>query len=186
MKTTIHAFPRAINLGCGQKPLPDCLNVDFSPRAAFDQRVDLNQYPWPFADGAFDQVHALDVVEHLESSIRCFQEIHRISSHGAIVHITVPHVSCLNAFTDPSHRSHFTFSTFDYFLPGAPFAPETGDFEILSRKLFFRPSLWNKFVWRLANRFPQRYERRWAWIFPAWFMEVKLLVKKRAVSDARG
>ena len=35
-------------------------------------------------------------------------------------------------------------------------------------------------VWRLANRFPAAYERRGAWIFPAWFLYVELEVVKDA------
>ncbi len=27
---------------------------------------------------------------------------------------------------------------------------------------------------RLANRFPQRCEQRWAWMFPAWFLDFEL------------
>jgi len=36
----------------------------------------------------------------------------------------------------------------------------------------------NRLVFRLANRFPERYERRWAWMFPAWFLYYELEVVK--------
>ena len=42
----------------------------------------------------------------------------------------------------------------------------------------FRPSAVNTLIWRLANRFPVRYERRWAWLFPAWFLYFELEVVK--------
>ena len=32
----------------------------------------------------------------------------------------------------------------------------------------------NRVIFRLANRWPQEYERRWAWMFPAWFLYVEL------------
>src|SRR5437773_9127858 len=35
--------------------------------------------------------------------------------HGALIHITVPHFSCSNAFTDPTHRHYFGYSSFDDF-----------------------------------------------------------------------
>jgi hypothetical protein len=38
----------------------------------------------------------------------------------------------------------------------------------------FYPTLANKLVHRLANRRPQAYERRWAWMFPAWFLSIEL------------
>lgn len=33
-----------------------------------------------------------------------------------------------------------------------------------------------KLIWRIANRYPQAYERRWAWLFPAWFLSFELEV----------
>ena len=41
-------------------------------------------------------------------------------------------------------------------------------------EIFFYPSLVNKIVRRLANRSPAAYERRWAWMFPAWFLSIEL------------
>ena len=42
----------------------------------------------------------------------------------------------------------------------------------------FYPTLVNKLTWRIANRYPEAYERRWAWIFPAWFLSIDLEVLK--------
>ena len=36
----------------------------------------------------------------------------------------------------------------------------------------------NKLIGRLANRFPVRYERRWTWLFLAWFLYFELEVVK--------
>ena len=44
---------------------------------------DLNCVPWPFADDTFEEVHAYDVLEHLEDVVRALEEIYRISRHGA-------------------------------------------------------------------------------------------------------
>ncbi len=52
-------------------------------------------------------------------------------------------------------------------------------FKKLSSRMLFYPSLANKLVWRLANRYPERYERRWAWIFPAWYLLFELEVLKK-------
>jgi hypothetical protein len=45
---------------------------------------------------------------------------------------------------------------------------------------FYRPHSIdvNKIIHRLAKRWPARYERGWAWIFPAWFMWYELEVIK--------
>jgi hypothetical protein len=44
--------------------------------------------------------------------------------------------------------------------------------------IIFAPTFLNKLVRRLANRWPARYERRWAWLFPAWFIYVELEIVK--------
>ena len=35
-------------------------------------------------------------------------------------------------------------------------------------------TLVNKVVWRLASRFPSQYERRWAWMFPARYLYLRI------------
>jgi len=51
-------------------------------------------------------------------------------------------------------------------------------FKTLSKRLLFYPSLMNKLVWRLANRYPELYERSWVWMFPAWYLHFDLEVIK--------
>jgi hypothetical protein len=51
-------------------------------------------------------------------------------------------------------------------------------FRTLRRALIFAPTLFNKLAWRAANRWPNYYEHRWAWIFPAWFLSSELEVIK--------
>ena len=45
-------------------------------------------------------------------------------------------------------------------------------------RVMFHPTLDNKVVWRLANRYPGAYERHRAWMFPAWFVSVELKAVK--------
>jgi SAM-dependent methyltransferase len=171
-----------LNLGCGLKHVPEAVNLDITRETQPDVVHDLNQTPWPLPDNHFREVLAYDVIEHLEDFIAVMEEIHRVCSDGAVVRITVPHFSCANAFTDPTHRRLFGYFSFDYV---------TGDNEIqfysqarfkkLSSRLIFYPSLLNKLVWRLANRYPAAYERRWAWMFPAWYLYFEL----RVVKDVR-
>jgi len=174
-------LPRGLNLGCGAKRLDDCVNVDISapPRALSDLTVDLNEKSWPLPSDYFTKVYAFDVIEHLNDTTAVMKEILRVSSAGAEIHLVVPHFSSANAFADPQHVHQFTASSFDFFGRGAPFdfSPD-GYFQKVSTRIFFHPSLINKIVWRLANRFPETYERRWAFIFPAWFIEIKLAVVK--------
>jgi SAM-dependent methyltransferase len=170
-----------LNLGCGQKKLPHAVNVDITGATAPDLVHDLDQFPWPLPDNHFTEVIMSDVLEHLDDLVAVLEEIHRVSAPDALLRITVPHFSSANAFTDPTHRHYFGWSTMDYFTGEHQHSYYTdARFHIQKRALIFVPSLLNKVVWRLANRYPDRYERRWAWIFPAWFLHFELRVIKVA------
>jgi SAM-dependent methyltransferase len=168
-----------LNLGCGRKHLPEAVNLDVTDTTTPDIVHDLNVRPWPFPDNHFREVHAFDVIEHLEDIVGTMEELHRICRAGAIVRITVPHFSCCNSFTDPTHRHLFSSGSFNYFSHDSELNFYTAvRFRVLSNHIFFYPGLLNKIVWRLANRYSQAYERRWAWIFPAWFLQFHLEVIK--------
>jgi SAM-dependent methyltransferase len=170
---------RVLNLGSGRKKRQDAINVDIVSDTDPDMVVDLNIIPWPLPNGHFDRVLLHDVIEHLDDIVATMEEIHRICRHAAVIEITVPHFSCPNAFTDPTHRHYFGLFSFHYFTDENEFPfYSRSRFRRRSNDLFFVPSLLNKFVWRFANRFPQYYERRWAWIFPAWFLRFELEVLK--------
>jgi SAM-dependent methyltransferase len=170
---------RALHLGSGRKYQPDAVNVDLVDRTGPDVVHDLDVVPWPFAEGRFDEVRAYDVLEHLDDLVAVMDEIHRVCRPGAVLKLTVPHFSCSNAFTDPTHRHYFGRFSFDYFTGENEFGfYSRGRYRRRQASIVFRPSLANKLVWRLANRYPAWYEQRWAWVFPAWFLHFELEVIK--------
>lgn len=159
--------------------MDDAVNLDISSDVGADLVHDLGRMPWPLASDSFREVFALDVIEHLSDVVGAMEEIHRVCRPGARVHITVPHFSSANAYTDPTHRHQFSCFSFDYFAADhalsfyshARFARRTS-------QIVFPPSVVNKIVHRLANRRPHAYEQRWAWMFPAWFLSIELEVLK--------
>ncbi|HKV55172.1 MAG TPA: methyltransferase domain-containing protein [Candidatus Binataceae bacterium] len=168
-----------LNLGCGKKKIDDAVNVDIASSVGADITHDLNERPWPLPDSQFSEVFAYDVIEHCDDIIATMEEIHRVSTDGAVVHITVPHFSCSNAFADPTHKHYFAQSSFHYVTGEHEFSFYTSSrFRRVASSIIFAPTLVNKLVHRLANRFPEGYERRWAWIFPAWFLYFELEVVK--------
>lgn len=168
-----------LNLGCGRKKMAGAVNLDITPDTQPDVVHNLNVFPWPFAENSFTSVHANDVIEHLDNIVAVMDELHRICKHGARIDITLPHYSSANAFTDPTHRHYFGWFSFDYFTGTHEHSYYTRTrFQLVRRQLIFYPSLLNKFVHRLAARYPSRYERAWAWVFPAWFLGFELEVVK--------
>ncbi len=170
-----------LHLGSGLKYMAGATNVDVTAAGKPDVVHDLNVRPWPFETSSFDDVHAYDVIEHLEDVLKTLEEIHRVCRPGGVLHVVVPHFSSEGAFTDPTHRHYFGIGTFDYMVDGHTNSfYTTTRFRILTREIVFRPTIANKVVHRLANRFPQLYEQRWAWIFPAWFLLFRLEVVKES------
>ncbi len=170
---------RVLHLGCGLKPIPGAVNVDMHASTRPDVVHDLNTRPWPFSDNSFEEIIASDVIEHLDDIVATMEEIHRVGVGGAVVKLTVPHFSSANAFTDITHRHWFSWFSFHYFTGENEFPFYTSArFRRLVSTIIFTQTPLNRIVWRLANRWPQRYERRWAWILPAWFLYFELEVLK--------
>jgi hypothetical protein len=174
-----HKKNDVLNLGCGSKKLPLALNVDSQAEVKPDLVFNLNARPWPLPSDHFREVHAYDVIEHLDDVIGTLEEIHRVGRPGAIVRITVPHFSCANAFTDPTHRHYFGYQSFHYVTD----EHEHGHYSLvrfrrIATTIVFHPTMTNKIVHRLANANPAAYERRWAWVFPAWFIYTELEILK--------
>lgn len=168
-------LPRELNLGCGLKRREACLNVDRAARVGPDLVWDLDRYPYPLPQSHFRRIYAGDVVEHLESIPDFMEEVHRLLEPDGLLEITTPHFSCANSYTDPTHRYHLGYFSFDYFTSGNELNfYSAARFEIVERQIVFQQNLLNRFVRRLANRYPSTYEQRFAWMFPAWFIIFRL------------
>ncbi len=178
--TAVRQGTRSIlNLGCGLKKNADAINLDLRSEVNPDVVHDLNRTPWPFDDSQFSRVLAYDVLEHCDDVIAVMDEIHRISANQGTVEITVPHFSCVNAFIDPTHRHFFGWSSFHYITgEREPSFYTAKRFRRLVSRIVFFPVGMNRLIARFANRYPEAYEKRWAWIFPAWFLYFELEVIK--------
>jgi hypothetical protein len=110
---------KKLNLGCGFKKFDGFINVDMSEKVKPDQVVNLNQLPWPWKDNEFDHIVAKDILEHLgktnEDFIKIIKEMYRVSCHGAIWEIQVPHWRCDIALDDPYHKRAITLAMMKLF-----------------------------------------------------------------------
>jgi SAM-dependent methyltransferase len=108
---------RYLHLGCGEEKIADALNVDISPDVGADVVCDLNVMPWPFSSGAYEQVIAQDIIEHLDDPLAFMAEAWRVLIPGGVVSLRTPRFNCENSWRDPTHKHHLHEDSFDYFDP---------------------------------------------------------------------
>lgn len=174
---------RILQLGAGEQRLEaasgSVVRVDVREDTKPDVVWDLNRFPWPFEENSFDLIDCTDVIEHLDDIVHVMEEIHRVGRRGTLVRIATPHYSSSNSFTDPTHRQHLGIFSFDYFTGGNKWSFYSKlRFEKRRAEIIFHPGIVNKVVRRIARRWPEAYERRFAWIFPAWFISIDLEIVK--------
>lgn len=112
---------KRLAIGCGLLRYPDCIHLDNNPLVKPDVLWDLEQRPYPFDSEQFDEVLAIDVLEHLNNVVGCLEEIYRILKASGRLQIRTDNCQHANAFTDPTHRHFFTAHSFDYFDPRTEF-----------------------------------------------------------------
>lgn len=66
------------------------------PRGCEFARVDLEQQPLPWADGAMDAITCMHLVEHLRDSTLLFHEVARLLKPGGRVYFETPHPKSLS------------------------------------------------------------------------------------------
>lgn len=96
-----------LNLGCGTRKRDGFVNVDISAVCEPDEVVDLEAFPWPWADDSVDFVLMSHVLEHLGGTTAQFlgimKELYRVCVHGAEIQIHVPHPRHDEFLADPTH-----------------------------------------------------------------------------------
>ena len=133
-------------------------NID----TAADVICDLDRYPYPFRDSAFDELRAVHVIEHVADVIRSMEEFHRLLRPNGQLYIATPHYTDFSSFCDPTHRWHLNSFSFRYF------GENHGGFGYYSRARFREQGVRLRLLalWRylgfefLVNRFP-RFRKFW-------------------------
>ena len=106
---------RILDVGCGVNKYPGAIGVDRLAGTHADVRCDLDRFPYPFKDDAFDHVRAVHVIEHVANVIRTMEEFHRLLRPGGEVYIATPHYTDFSSFCDPTHRWHLNSFSLRYF-----------------------------------------------------------------------
>jgi predicted SAM-dependent methyltransferase len=147
LETPKRTKPLKLDLGSGQNPREGFAGVDLLPGPKVQYVVDLWQFPWPFEDGSVGEVNLSHVVEHIphyrpdwgetDGWFMFWNEVHRITRKGALIHVVHPYVKSDRAFWDPTHTRYIHEMTWYYLDPtwmkanGLDHYPVTADFEVL-------------------------------------------------------
>jgi SAM-dependent methyltransferase len=108
---------RVLDVGCGLNKVPGAIGLDLAAHTAADVRADLNRFPYPFADDAFDEVIGRHVVEHVADVMGFVNELYRITRPGGTIKLLAPHYTNPDFPTDPTHRNHLNSYSFTCFSP---------------------------------------------------------------------
>jgi len=167
-----------LDVGCGSAKRRGAVGLDVSPETDADIVHDLDQFPYPLEDQSFDQVVMQDVIEHLRQPVKVLEELHRVLRPRGRLHLRTPHFSSALAYGDPSHEHYFSALAIRS-LAEPRFAHYTNvRYEVLKLTI----DLWLPFrltgVSALANRFPELYEKYFAFRFPAMNIRAELMAVK--------
>jgi predicted SAM-dependent methyltransferase len=164
---------KILDLGCGKKKRPGTIGVDYSDRHDADVIHDLNVFPYPFESDSIDKVYLDNVLEHLDEPMRVMNEVHRITKTGGEVKVIVPYFRSVWAFIDPTHKTFYTVDSFAYYDPDHIICQRYDyvDTRFKVNKVVFNETLndrgWiNKFIIKLANKYPHRYESYLSHLYP--------------------
>lgn len=96
-----------LNLGCGQHRLDGYINVDAAAACEPDQVVDLEVFPWPWADDSVAVARFHHSLEHMGGDpkvfLRIMQELYRVMVPGGRLEIAAPHPRSDGFIGDPTH-----------------------------------------------------------------------------------
>lgn len=169
---------RILDVGCGQNKIPGSVGIDRVSLPDVDVVHDLDTYPWPFPDNSFDEIRLSQVIEHLKDVLAVMEELHRIGRPGARISIYTPHFSSFNSWTDPTHRQHLGYRSFEIFSDGRRYNYTKSSFKLSKRRITFGKGMLCLPGKALFHMSPEIYEKYFCFIFPAKDVEFELEVEK--------
>ena len=102
-----------INLGSGNKPIDDYINVDIHEFKGVNIVHDLNKQPYPFKTNISEEIICSHVLEHLDEPDKALTEMHRIIKTNGKIKIKVPYFAHSLAYSGWQHKRYFTIASFE-------------------------------------------------------------------------
>ena len=128
-----------LNLGAGKDILSGFLNHDIADLPGINSIHDLNKYPWPWEENSFDEILAMDILEHL-NFMKAMEELIAFNQTGKLQQgLLEP----LRAYIDPL-TSAASMSIASIFNVDSPYYKERGyyskaTFQIIDEVLILAP-----------------------------------------------
>lgn len=162
----------AVDLGCGKDKVKGAIGIDINMDSDADIIADIITDPIiPLESSSVDRVTAKQFFEHIENPFPVLKEISRILKDGGELFIEVPHYTNYVAHgTD--HKQYFSLHEAMRMLKSGMNA------EILKAEITFYKTFRMVGIKYLANKFPENYERFWAYLFPAENIKITARVRK--------
>jgi len=97
---------------------------------------DLSIFPWPFENDAFDEILAIDILEHIPDCVGAINEMIRVCKPGGHIFVQSPNAAYpKSVWADPEHLRGFAKCSFDYWVRGLPLFQNYGRSH--NRDMFF-------------------------------------------------
>jgi ubiquinone/menaquinone biosynthesis C-methylase UbiE len=112
-----------VDLGCGfKKHGPEYIGIDKKAFKGVDFICNLEKLPWPIKDNSFSEVLSSHIFEHLDPALifEIFDECWRVLKEGKEMIVITPYGGGDQWLMDPTHKSHFTETSFLYLDPQYP------------------------------------------------------------------
>ena len=176
-----------LDIGCGSSKKNGFIGVDQLKLEGVDIVHDLNVIPYPFQDNYADEIILDNVLEHLNNPIDVIHELHRIAKPLCQITIKVPYFRSFYAVIDPTHKHLFSYSYFFYFDKKHIYNQQYRYFNIFFniKSIKFdtcykkeNMRFFHRFIRKIANTYPTKYESKLGHIFPLNEIEYILEVDK--------
>ena len=117
---------KLLNLGAGSIPLDGWDNLDIIPLPGIGIVHDLDVHPWPVREEAYDEIQALDILEHVDKPVLFITACWLALKPGGFLFIRTPRYDAEFLWIDPSHKRGFHERSMDFFDPSTEFGRATG------------------------------------------------------------
>jgi SAM-dependent methyltransferase len=153
-----------LDVGCGPHCLPGAVGLDFMAAPGVAVVHDVNQAPWPIESGKYTFIRCQHAIEHFREVHTVAKEMYRVAKNGARIDFITPHYSSYASWGDPTHVHHFALASLPLLFDQAV---GKGHYRVLKNEIKFTGAVIEVLGWLIYKFSPKKYEKHFAWIFPA-------------------